>query len=488
MASNHKTSCNVSSDLALADSCQLMRSAGLPENVISNFSRLFNLVSKGISGEIVESEIGPVGQVDSLSEITADLSIRKLGLHNLNSLVIIRLNGGLGTTMGLDRAKSLIPVKGGLSFNDVIARQLEYLNYEYGCKLPLLHMTSFATDGDITEAMSSHNSLALPGIPGTFLQHKHPKLFEETLLPADDQNSDNNWNPPGHGDIYAALIASGVAEKLLAAGKRYAFVANADNLGATVDPTILGYLVKHSAPFLMETAVRTPADSKGGHLAQRRANGRLLLRETAQAPKNADGSIISEFSDISKYSHFNTNNIWLDLEAVMREAHSFGGFIPLPLITNRKTLNPLDRSSPPVLQLETAMGAAIEVFEGARALSVPRSRFAPVKGNSDLLLVLSDLYELDEKFNLRIVKGRENRPLPRITLDSSVIKVKSDFDTRFKVIPSLKNTDSLEIQGDVVFSHPVSIIGNVKVINKSGVQRIVPTEISAITDDDLVIT
>merc|ERR1712051_1064171 len=134
------------------------------------------------------------------------------------------------------------------------------------------------------------------------------------------------------------------------------------------------------APFMMEVATRTDADKKGGHLAKDAATGGLLLRESAQCPDEDEKA----FQDVTKYKFFNTNNLWVDLIALKGIFEKHGGSIPLPVMKNAKTVDPRDKKSTPVLQLETAMGAAISCFEGASAIVIPRERFAPVKTTSDL--------------------------------------------------------------------------------------------------------
>ena len=198
-------------------------------------------------------------------------------------------------------------------------------------------------------------------------------------LPADP---DAEWCPPGHGDLYAALQASGMLAEMLARGYRYAFVANADNLGAVLEPRILGWMVRGEIPFVMEVVQGTAADRKGGHIASHA--GRLVLRDTAQAAD--DGS----FTDFARWRFYNSNNLWIDLVALAELLDAHDGVLPLPLIVNRKTLP----AAGEVVQLETAMGSAIGLIEGAHALQVPRTRFAPVKTTDDLLLVRSDAYEL----------------------------------------------------------------------------------------------
>lgn len=462
----------------------LMETDGIPAAVITNFERLFRQVISGETGVITESDIEPVAELDSFDTIAASSQLVQRGHEALGSLVVVRLNGGLGTTMGLERAKSLLRVKGEMTFNDIIGHQLRFLSRKFATSIPLIHMTSFSTDTDVRLAMREYEDLQPESLPATFLQHRHPKIYRDSLTPARERNEELNWNPPGHGDIYAALLASGLAERLLSLGKRYMFVANADNLGATVEPAILGYFVESGAPFLMETAERTKADAKGGHLARSKKTGRLILRESSQAPTTPAGDVIPEFQDIARYRHFNTNNIWLDLEAVVRVAREHDGCIPLPLISNRKTVNPRDRTSRPVIQLETAMGAAIGVFDGARALHVPRSRFAPVKSNNDLLVVRSDAYELMSDYTMVVNRNRSLPGLPVVALDSRYYGLLKDFEARVKVVPSLVEATSFTVRGDVIFSHPLKVCGEVILTSDSIDSMPLPADLRALSNEE----
>lgn len=462
------------SNKVIDEAVERMNRADLPRPVMKNFERLFKQVLHGETGIIPEADIEPLSDVETFASIASNKEIIAEGKRCLEKLVVIRLNGGLGTTMGLEKAKSLLQVRGDLTFNDIIGFQLREIKKQTGVAIPLIHMTSFSTDADVKAAMEPFRDLNPASVPFTFLQHKHPKIYADTMTPADESNDDLNWNPPGHGDLYAALMATGLAEELLALGKRYVFVANADNLGATVEPAILGYFASSGAPFLMETAERTKADSKGGHLARNRATGRLMLRESGQAPTTETGEIIPEFQDITRYRHFNTNNIWLDLEAVVQVARAHEGSIPLPLISNRKTVNPRDKGSRPVIQIETAMGAAIEVFEGSKALQVPRSRFAPVKSNNDLMVVRSDAYVLTSDFTMVVNPERTLPSLPLVSLDPRFFGLLKDFEARVKVVPSLVHAESLAVKGDVVFSHLLKVFGNVAISANADSQRSLP--------------
>ena len=369
---------------------------------------------------------------------------------------MLRLNGGLGTSMGLTGAKSLLEAKDGNSFLDIIARQVLALRERFDARLPLVLMNSFSTRDDSLKALEAHPGLDV-GLPLDFLQNKEPKLLVEDLTPVEwPDDPALEWCPPGHGDLYTALVTSGMLEQLLEQGFEYAFVANSDNLGAVLDPRILAWLRAESIPFAMEVTDRTEADRKGGHLAVRRSDGRLVLRETAQTPDEDREAL----EDITRHRYVNTNNLWVSLRALDEALRD--GFLELPMIRNEKTVDPSDSSSPAVYQLETAMGAAIEVFEGARALRVPRTRFAPVKTTDDLLALRSDAYELTGDARMVLADGRSNAPF--VALDSEHYKLLRDFEERFPSgPPSLVECDRFEVEGDVHFGAGVVARGDVLV-------------------------
>jgi len=143
------------------------------------------------------------------------------------------------------------------------------------------------------------------------------------------------------------------------------------------------------------------------------------------------------------------------------------GVLGLPMIVNEKTVDPGDPSSPKVIQLETAMGAAIGVFDGAAAIRVPRERFTPVKTTNDLLLLRSDAYELGDDWRVSLVAEQ----IPLIDLDSDYFKLLRDFDERFTDgPPSLVAARRLEVIGDVAFGRDVTVRGEVTVENDDGEQ------------------
>src|SRR5580693_1594499 len=410
------------------------------------------------AGLLPSEVLEPVANLPRLDELPEPSSDQARDV--LDRLVIVKLNGGLGTSMGLSGPKSLLEVKPGASFLDVLARQVLALRERHRARLPLVLMNSAVTRDASLKALSCYGVLGVPGVagvpgvPADFLQGREPKIraddFWPVRWPADPELE---WCPPGHGDIYPALAESGTLDALLGAGLRYAFVSNSDNLGALVDVRVAAWLAAEQVPFALEAVRGTPADRKGGHLAC--YQGRLVLRETAQVPDGDDS-----FTDVERWRWYNTNNIWIDLRALKDLQAADPAAPDLPLIVNRKTVDPSDPDSNPVIQLETAMGAAIGSIPGARAVHVPRSRFAPVKTTNDLLVVRSDAYELTSDGEMRpSFDGQE----PVITLDEDYYKLLPDFEQRFPAgAPSLRRCRRFDVEGDVTFGADVVVVGKVR--------------------------
>lgn len=455
-----------------------MRKNGLAQIVIDTFEHYYALLVQGETGLISEREIDPLRE-EEIADSESLSGLNQVGQEAMKKLVVIKLNGGLGTSMGLSRAKSLLEAKDGLSFLDILARRFLAFRDKRRTSLPVVFMNSFSTDADTIEALSSYKDLATV-VPLTFLQHKFPKVLRDGLTPVSwPADPDLEWNPPGHGDIYTALATSGMLEALLNHGIHYAFISNTDNLGAVIDETILGYFAHHGFPFMMEVTERTEADSKGGHLA-RLKKGQLTLREIAQCPDNE----LEQFQDINFYRYFNTNTIWINLPALKTEIEAHHHVVQLPMIINPKTIDPKDDSTPPVYQLETAMGSAISVFDGATAIRVPRSRFAPVKKCQDLLAVWSDCYILTEDyFVLQNPKRKLGTLL--VNLDSRYYKRIDQLRGRFPHgTPSLLQCESLKVEGDVRFGNGIAVHGNVVIANRSGEQ--VSIDDKTVIEKDLV--
>jgi UTP--glucose-1-phosphate uridylyltransferase len=431
-----------------------MREAGQPEEAVRSFRRNYERVDAGESAYLPSQELEPVSGVaafDALDETDPG--------EVLQHVAVIKLNGGLATTMGLQHPKSLLEAREGHTFLDVIIGQLLALRERYDVRLPLVLMNSESTQAETDKALEAHPELDV-GLPLVFMQSMIPKLEAETLAPVSwPPDPSLEWCPPGHGDVYGALRRSGVLEKLLGAGFRFAMISNSDNLGALVDPRIPAHMAAREIPFLMEVVEGTKAERKGGHLARRRSDGQIVLRESAQVPPEDEES----FGDYRHWRYYNTNNLWVDLRALDAELERSDGVLDLSLIVNRKTVDPRDSNSPAVLQLESAMGSAIQSFPGAELLCVPRTRFVPVKTTNDLLTLRSDVYTIEDGMVVAPVPERAGR-LPFVDLDKRFYGVIDKFEARFPAgAPSLREAERLVVHGDVTFGAGVVVRGDVEV-------------------------
>jgi UTP--glucose-1-phosphate uridylyltransferase len=399
----------------LQASVEKMRREGIPDAAIDTFRHYYEQLAEGATGMLPEAEIEPVGDLQDLDSLEDEDA-------PLDQAVVLKLNGGLGTSMGMTHAKSLIEAKDGLTFLDVVARQVVELRKRSGARLPLVLMDSFYTHDEALEALGDFES----DVPLDFVQHKEPKIRVDDLMPVEWPDDPSlEWCPPGHGDLYTALLTSGMLDALLEHGYRYAFVSNSDNLGAVLEPRILAWMSREED--------------------------------------------LEALQDITRHRYVNTNNLWVDLQALADVLREREGVLGLPLIVNRKTVDPGDKSTPEVFQLETAMGAAIGVFEGAQPVRVPRRRFSPVKTTEDLLALRSDAYVLSDDARVELALERDGTP-PVVDLDDDHYKLLRDFDARFpEGAPSLVGCERLSVEGDVTFGADVVVRGTVTV---SGPRRV----------------
>ena len=436
---------------------QKMEEHHLPAIVINLFKCYFSQLLFGSQGKLTKSEILPI-QEEELPDLRALKEYHSVGVRNLNKFVMFKLNGGLGTSMGLQLPKSLLPVKNEKSFLELTLEQEEYLRAKYNQPIPLIFMNSFYTNEKTISRLEDFNNP--DSLPLSFVQNKFPRILKKKFTPVSWPKDPNlEWNPPGHGDFYTALITSGLLDRLLNRGYRYAFVSNCDNLGANLDLSILGYLIKEELSFVMEVTKRTPLDKKGGHLCRLLKNYRLALRELAQCPSNE----LADFQNIKLYSFFNTNSLWLDLQQI-KKVFLRHKIMPLDLIINEKHVDSTDHSSPLVYQLETAMGSAISAFDFAEAVNVPRTRFSPVKTTADLLLIRSNCYQINELSTIELNIPQEN--LPTIELDPAFYKNYDQFEQRFPYPVKFDHCSSLKVKGDIYFGKNITFNKDVVLINK----------------------
>ncbi|KAI5954371.1 UGP1 [Candida jiufengensis] len=442
----------------LADTVEDQEEKRRFENEMDNFFSLFRRY-------LTEKASGTTLEWDKIRSPNADevVAYNKLedgeaqAGENLSKLAVLKLNGGLGTSMGCVGPKSVIEVRDGNTFLDLSVRQIEHLNRKYDADVPLLLMNSFNTDADTAKIIKKYQGHRIR--VKTFNQSRFPRIYKDSLLPVPDSSTDSldSWYPPGHGDLFEALVQSGELDALLEQGREILFVSNGDNLGATVDNKILSHMIETGAEYIMELTDKTRADVKGGTLINYQGEVRLL--EIAQVPKEH----VEEFKSIKKFKYFNTNNLWINLRAIKNLVET--NSIEAEIIPNQKTISK-GHSEINVLQLETAVGAAIRHFKGAHGVVVPRSRFLPVKTCSDLLLVKSDLFYL-EHGALKLDPTRDGFSNPLIKLGSHFKKV-SGFQSRIPHMPKILELDHLTITGNVSIGKGVQLKGTVIIVCNDG--------------------
>jgi UTP--glucose-1-phosphate uridylyltransferase len=450
----------------------------LTEKEFDGFQKIFNkfLQGAGTSVEWDKIEKLPDGAVLDYENLKApaDSEVKAM----LSKLVVVKLNGGLGTSMGCRGPKSVIPVRNDLSFLDLTVQQIEYLNRTYNADVPLVLMNSFNTDEDTAKVIRKYKSFNVKIY--TFNQSRYPRVNCDSLTPVpktcETKDDIDAWYPPGHGDFYLSFHNSELLKMFIEDGREYCFISNVDNLGATVDLNILNMLLhpengKPRPEFLMELTDKTKADVKGGTLIKYEHHLRLL--EIAQVPKEH----VADFKSVKKFKIFNTNNLWIRLPGIQKIIND--KTLDMDVIINNKTLD----NGRNIIQLETAVGAAMKCFDASIGINVPRRRFLPVKKTSDLLLVMSNLYRI-RSGTLEMSPLRMFPSTPHVKLgDNHFAKVK-DFLKRFETIPDILELDHLTVSGDVTFGRGVSIRGTVIIIANHGERIDIPA--GAILENKIV--
>lgn len=386
----------------------------------------------GDQGVIPLSGLQPLVDCPKLDELSSHYDT--IGLQSLSKLACIKLNGGLGTTMGCDGPKSLIHIDPHHRFIDMILANVNQWRSRGNVPIPLVLLNSYHTMADTMAAVSDPHTHFL-------LQHQVPRLDARSGMPLIASHSDLEWNPPGHGDLFHSLYASGLLKTLVDQGITVAFVANSDNLAATIDLRLLGYLIAEDVSFMLEATPKLASDQKGGSLAMR--NGRPCLLERSQVSPD-DWEL---FDQISQYPLFNTNSIWIHLPSLLTILEKAP--MTLPLIVNPKVVEGV-----PVVQLETAMGAAVEQLARSQVVVVPRSRFFPVKTTRDLIVLRSNCVQKNGDGSI------EWSTLPSISLSSHYQEV----NALSHLIPHGLQFDAnatLTLNGPVVFQKPCYIRGDV---------------------------
>ena len=448
-----------------------MREKGMSETAINQFHRLYSVWQhEEASNWIREDDVEPLEQVPNFHDVYETINHDK-AVDAFAKTAFLKLNGGLGTSMGLECAKSLLPVRRHkarqMRFIDIIIGQVLTARTRLNVELPLTFMNSFRTSADTMKVLKHNRKFTQHEIPMEIIQHQEPKLVAATGEPVSfPENPDLEWCPPGHGDLFSTIWESGLLDVLEEHGFKYLFISNSDNLGARPSRTLAQHFENTGAPFMAEVATRTKADRKGGHIVRDKSTGRLMLREMSQVHPNDKAAA----QDIKKHPYFNTNSIWIRIDALKAKLAEYNGVLPLPVIRNKKTVNPTNPDTEQVIQLETAMGAAIALFNGAICVQVDRMRFLPVKTTNDLFIMRSDRFHLTDNYEME----DGNYVFPNVELDPRYYKNIHDFDERFPyAVPSLAAANSVTIQGDWTFGRDVTMFADAK-LDDQGEPRYVP--------------
>ena len=380
---------------------------------------------------------------------------------------MLKLNGGLGTSMGMDQAKSLLPVRADsetemLTFLDIIVGQVRAARQATGARLPLLFMNSFRTRDDTLAALERYPDVAVDGLPVDFLQNREPKLLADDLTPVtwdagprpssgarpDTATSTRRCTPPASSSR-CSRPASGTC----------ACPTPTTSAPPRTPPSPAGS-PPQAPPTPPSCAARRPPTSR----AASSSSARQTAASSSARPRRPTPTTSPSSLDATRHPFFHTNNLWFDLEALAAELDRTSGVLELPLIRNDKTVDPADSSSPKVVQIESAMGAAVAVFEGATAIEVERSRFLPVKTTNDLLVLRSDVYALTPDYRLEA-----QAPAPLVDLDKDHYKLIDAFSERFAAgAPSLRDADSLTVRGDWTFGSGVRAEGKAALAGDGG--------------------
>jgi UTP--glucose-1-phosphate uridylyltransferase len=440
-----------------------MRATGMSDVAVASFEHLYAAWERNDSSWIRESDVDPFDNAISIGDVHEAMDAGK-AQDALAQTAFLKLNGGLGTSMGLSKAKSLLPVrmhKGkNLRFIDIILGQVTATRHNQGVDLPLILLNSFRTSKDTLNVVHRNRHFTQDDIPLEILQHQEPKIVLDDGMPVTwDDDPELEWCPPGHGDVFSSLNDSGILDTLSEHGIKYLFISNSDNLGARPSSTVAGYFAECGADFMVEVAQKTDADIKGGHIVIDKKTGRMALREMSQVHPDDRAAA----TDISKHPYFNTNNIWVRIDALKDKLKQHNGILPLPLISNVKNVDPTKPDSPKVVQLETAMGAAIALFDNATCLKVDRPRFLPVKTTNDLFIMRSDRFHMTDTYEME----DGNYIFPSVTLDERYYKNIDDFNERFPYsVPSIAAANSVTVEGDWTFGRSVSFFGDAKLADE----------------------
>jgi len=404
----------------------------------------------------------------------------------LSQLIVIKLNGGRGLSLGLEHSKSRLVVSNDMTFMDIVVRQIEYLNDLYKVSIPLLLMNSFVTHEDSVKLTKKYENRNIKIYH--FKQSRFPRMRKDTLNPCCSDGKaihPQEWNPPGSGDVFRSLKRSGYLDKFMKEGKKFAFISNVENIGGIpgrVDFKLLN-LMKHSEnDFLLEVCERISTDHQGGILCHesvlpsnenenpnsakerdpKESRERLGLLELSQVPVDKQ----SLFS-AKKYKYWNTNSIWIRLDALDEKLKTHS--LNLGII-----LKAVQTGSHGIVQFESPAATSIQSFSKAKLIVVPRYRYWDIKSTAALFLLQSNLYNVDpHTCRVALNETRQFDTIPLVRFGDTFRKFK-DYIRRFKQIPDITELDHLTVSGDVFFGSGVVLKGTVIIVANHGERIDIP--------------
>jgi UTP--glucose-1-phosphate uridylyltransferase len=313
-----------------------------------------------VSGRVTPPEPGDVS--DLPPEGSAEHArLSELGLDVLarGECALVVLAGGMATRMG-GVVKALVEAVPGHTFLDLRLAEIDHMAKTTGHAPPFWLMTSHATDLGIREALGSR----LDGdAVAVFSQHLSLRITPSGDLYLDDDGRPSE-HAPGHGDLPDALRASGLLERFVERGGKTVMVANLDNLGAALDPVVLGWHLSHGRPVSCEVVDKLGSDRGGIPV---RWNGRPVVLEEFRLPEGFDPTSVRVF---------NTNTFHFDARALLGLDMDWTFFVV-----------EMKADGKPVVQFERLIGEVTSHLD-TRFVRLPRdgadSRFLPVKDNDEL--------------------------------------------------------------------------------------------------------
>lgn len=356
----------------------------------------------------------------------------------LNKLTVIKIISGSGTTMGVNVSKSCMEVTDGVSSLDLVVNQLEDLNSEHGCNIPLILMNTLQNQDNIMKVLEKHEKKNVD-IQTICQNQKH------SARRTDD--SDDEGYQFEDREIFLSLKTSGTLEALLLQGKEYILVLRSDNLASVLDPKIINHVIENRIQCCLEVTPNIHYDSSENSTSQ---EDKVQLSEIAELPAK-------EFME--KYKLVDTRSLWLNLNSVKK-------IVDAGILTEKL------KGDDERFAFGNRLSSTIKLFDRPIAINVPQSRFLPLTSTSDLLLVQSDLYTHSEGILFRN-NDRKNPANPHIELGAEFKKL-DEFQSRFKSIPSIIELDSLRVAGDVWFGADITLKGKVIIVARPGMRLEIP--------------